>query len=65
VTIHESNTREAAGPVVAGRTAWPGSVTHSPESQLFELRAGLGGPTPPDHAVRPATPPARFRDRHS
>src|SRR5882672_6450843 len=24
-----------------------GSVTHSPESQLFELRSGLGGPTAP------------------
>jgi len=29
-------------------TAQPGgSVTRSPESQLFELRAGRGGPTPP------------------
>jgi len=35
------------GPVAGGRAPATGSVTHSPESQLFELRAGRGGPTPP------------------
>jgi len=36
-----------------------GSVTRSPESQLFELRTGRGGPTPPPGWAGPcATRPA-------
>ena len=33
------------GPVAAGAPRATGSVTHSPESPLFERRTGLGGPT--------------------
>jgi hypothetical protein len=33
------------GPVAAGSHRAAGSVTHSPESPLFERRTGLGGPT--------------------
>jgi len=42
----------------SGRAA--GSVTRSPDSPLFERRAGLGGPTPRDRpaAAPPATPAA-------
>jgi phosphonopyruvate decarboxylase len=47
-----------AGPVAGGRISTSGSVTHSPDSQLFELRAGLGGPTPPLVEMRPPAPPA-------
>jgi len=36
-----------------------GSVTRSPESQLFELRTGLGGPTPP--LASPRTDPPHDR----
>jgi len=47
-------------------TAQPGgSVTRSPESQLFELRAGRGGPTPPPGwAVPRATRPASVGGAH-
>src|SRR5438093_871841 len=34
-----------------------GSVTHSPESQLFELRTGRGGPTAPLEYPPPSPPP--------
>jgi len=34
------------GPVAAGGSRAAGSVTHSPDSPLFERRTGLGGPTP-------------------
>ena len=49
------------GPVAGGRGPAGGSVTHSPESPLFERRAGLGGPTPlarrdaPPGATHPVT----------
>ena len=33
------------GPVVVGGSRAAGSVTHSPDSPLFERRTGLGGPT--------------------
>jgi len=33
------------GPVAAGGPRATGSVTHSPDSSLFERRTGLGGPT--------------------
>ena len=33
------------GPVAAGGSRAAGSVTHSPDSPLFERRTGLGGPT--------------------
>src|SRR5881397_3019167 len=51
------------GPVAGGRAPATGCVTHSPESQLFELRAGRGGPTPPAAypRARPAPPPGRSR----
>jgi len=40
-----------------------GSVTRSPVSQLFELRAGRGGPTPPPgRALR--HPPDATRGAH-
>jgi hypothetical protein len=34
------------GPVAVGGARVDGSVTHSPDSPLFERRTGLGGPTP-------------------
>ena len=49
------------GPVAAGAFRATGSVTHSPDSPLFERRTGLGGPTalgPPEGArgtTRPVT----------
>ena len=33
------------GPVAAGGSRAAGSVTHSPDSPLFERRTGRGGPT--------------------
>jgi hypothetical protein len=33
------------GPGAAGASGATGSVTHSPDSPLFERRTGLGGPT--------------------
>ena len=49
------------GPVAGGRSRATGSVTHSPESPLFERRAGLGGPTYATAArERPPAPPTRF-----
>ena len=33
------------GPVAVGGSRAAGSVTHSPDSPLFERRTGLGGPT--------------------
>jgi hypothetical protein len=33
------------GPVAVGGARADGSVTHSPDSPLFERRTGLGGPT--------------------
>src|ERR1700730_2254462 len=33
------------GPVAGGGSRAAGSVTHSPDSALFERRTGLGGPT--------------------
>jgi len=33
------------GPGAAGASRAAGSVTHSPDSPLFERRTGLGGPT--------------------
>jgi hypothetical protein len=33
------------GPVAADASRAIGSVTHSPDSPLFERRTGLGGPT--------------------
>ena len=50
-----------AAPVVGGEGCAASCVTHSPESQLFELRAGLGGPTPQAAHPPPPTPPARDR----
>src|SRR6266850_1853604 len=62
--------RSAAGRAGSGRSGGHASggagnaggfVTHSPESQLFELRTGLGGPTPPLASPAPplACPPLR------
>jgi len=42
------------GPVAGGRARAAGSVTHSPDSPLFERRTGLGGPTT---LVRPGAAP--------
>jgi len=42
--------------VLEGGPTVEGFVTHLPESQLFELRTGLGGPTPP--VACPLRPPA-------
>jgi len=44
----------------SGRAA--GSVTRSPDSLLFERRAGLGGPTPRDRPA--AAPPATSAATH-
>ncbi len=33
------------GPVAVGGSRAVGSVTHSPDSPLFDRRTGLGGPT--------------------
>src|SRR6266850_373765 len=40
-----------------GRTLAAGSVTHSLESHLFEVRTRRGGLTPPAARVRPPAPP--------
>jgi len=54
------------GPVAGVRGHAPGSVTHSPESQqLFELRAGLGGPTPPGAWPRTRLHPSGLARRAS
>ena len=47
------------GPVAADGSRGTGSVTHSPDSPLFERRTGLGGPTTlgPAGAARGATRP--------
>jgi hypothetical protein len=50
------------GPVVGDRTPANGSVTRSPESQLFELRTGRGGPTPPLTGVRSPRHPSDSRE---
>jgi dihydropteroate synthase len=51
------------GPVAGGRAPAGGSVTRSPDSQLFELRTGRGGPTAPSAGARTpgATRPERAR----
>jgi len=51
----KQTSREAGGSWRRGRPAGSASVTHSPESPLFERRAGLGGPTP---AARQGDPDA-------
>ncbi len=43
--IHDRIPHEADGACRRGRCHAAGSVTHSPESPLFERRTGLGGPT--------------------
>jgi hypothetical protein len=47
------------GPDTAGGSRAAGSVTHSPDSPLFERRTELGGPTPRGRAgaARGATRP--------
>ena len=42
--MNEQSVRRT-GPVAVGGSRADGSVTHSPESPLFERRTGLGGPT--------------------
>jgi len=54
------------GPVAAGGSRAAGSVTHSPDSPLFERRTGLGGPTPlvRTGATRGATRPVSVEAVH-
>jgi len=52
---------ESGGACRRARPSRAGSVTHSPESQLFELRAGRGGPTYAGPAGPHPAPPARLR----
>jgi hypothetical protein len=54
------------GPVAAGGSRADGSVTHSPDSPLFERRTGLGGPTPlvRTGATRGATRPVSVEAVH-
>ena len=40
-----SHRARRVGPVAGGRVPAAGSVTHLPDSSLFERRTGLGGPT--------------------
>jgi hypothetical protein len=54
------------GPVAADAPRAIGSVTHSPDSPLFERRTGLGGPTTlarPGN-VRAATRPVSVEPVH-
>jgi hypothetical protein len=54
------------GPDAAGGSRAAGSVTHSPDSPLFERRTGLGGPTARGRvgAARDATRPASVEPSH-
>jgi len=54
------------GPVVADAPRVTGSVTHAPDSPLFERRTGLGGPTALGHpeGVRAATRPVWVEPVH-
>jgi hypothetical protein len=57
-------TLEAGRGLAQGAAQLDGSVTRSPDSQLFELRTGRRGPTPPSSWAAPcATRPASVSDR--
>src|SRR5207249_67136 len=46
VAAYLTRSARRAGPVAGVASRPAGSVTHSPDSPLFERRTGLGGPTP-------------------